>query len=380
VGWFWFLGTLVPVIGLVQVGGQSMADRYTYLPLIGLFIMLCWSVPARALERRNTKAITGVAAVAALAACVTLSRIQVGYWKDSETLFRHALGVTRDNWLAHNNLGAALSQMGRIQEAITHYQQALRINPDFAEAHYDLGAALGLTGRMPDAIAQYEQAVRINPDFAEAHNNLGNALLRQGKVPEAIAHFEQALRIDPDFPKAQYDLGVALGLAGRMPEAIAHYEQASRMAPDDATVHSELGAALIIVGKPREALAHLEQALRIQPDLAEAQNNLAWVLATLPPTEGGNPVRAVSLAQRACELSGNRAPGDLDTLAVAYAAAGRFDAAVTTARRAIDLARSTGQTESAKEIEARLELYRSGRAYHPSMAMTSPSKALMQAR
>jgi spermidine synthase len=160
---------------------------------------------------------------------------------------------------------------------------------------------------------------------------------------------------------------------GKVTEAIAHYQQASQMAPDDAAIHSKLGAVLIIAGKPQEAITHLEHALRIKSDLAEAQNNLAWVLATLPPAQGGNPVRAVGLAQRACELSGNRAPGDLDTLAVAYAAAGRFDAAVVTARKAIDLARAAGQAQLVEEIEARLELYRSGRAYSPPTGVTSPS-------
>ena len=158
-----------------------------------------------------------------------------------------------------------------------------------------------------------------------------------------------------------------------MPEAIPHYRQALAINPGYAEAHSKLGGVLIVTGKPREAIAHLERALQIQPDLAEAQNNLAWVLATLPPAQGGDPVRAVALAQRACELSGNRAPGYLDTLAVAYAAAGRFDAAVATARKAIELARAAGQPGLVKEIQARLELYRSGRAYHlPVSPATSP--------
>ena len=475
VGWFWFLGALAPAIGLVQVGSQSMADRYTYLPLIGLFIMLCWSVPSRAMERRSLKVITGVAAAAVLAACAALSRVQVKYWKDSETLFRHALDVTRDNWLAHDGLGVAFEQAGRIPEAIAQYEQALRIKPDFVEAHNNLGYALVKSGRMPEAIRVFENALRIEPDYAEAHRNLGNIFLKEGKLSDAIGHYEQAVRIKPDFAEAHNDLGVALARAGRMPEAIGHYEQAVRskfdyaeahcnlgtvflregkisdaegefeqavrIKPDfyeahsnlgDALVrlgkvtaaiaqyqqalkinpkgaeahynladallglgkaqeaiehyqqalkinpryaeaHSKLGAVLIVTGKAPDARSQLEEALRLNPDLADAQNNLAWVLATLPPAQGGDPVRAVGLAQRACELSGNRAPGDLDTLAVAYAAAGRFDAAVVTARKAIDLARAAGQASLLKEIEARFELYRSGRAYHPPVSTaTSP--------
>ena len=195
VGWFWFLGALAPAIGLVQVGSQSMADRYTYLPLIGLFIMLCWSVPSRAMERWHLKAITCVAAAAVLAVCAALSRVQVEYWRDSETLFRRALDVTRDNWVAHDGLGVVLEQTGRISEAIGHLEQALRIKPDFAEAHYNLGVALMASGRIPEAIEHYQQALRIKPDYAEAHYNLGVALGQAGRIPEAIGHLEQALRI-----------------------------------------------------------------------------------------------------------------------------------------------------------------------------------------
>jgi Tfp pilus assembly protein PilF len=203
VGWFWFLGTLVPAIGLVQVGSQSMADRYTYLPLIGLFIMLCWSVPARAMERRNLKVITIVAAAAVLAGCAVLSRVQVQYWRNSETLFRRALAVTRDNWVAHDGLGVVLEQSGRNPEAIGHLEQALRIKPDFPEAHCNLGIALGQAGRMPEAIEHLEQALRIKPDFPEARYNLGIALEQAGRVPEAIEQFEQALRLRPDLAPAR---------------------------------------------------------------------------------------------------------------------------------------------------------------------------------
>ena len=171
--------------------------------MIGLFIMLCWSVPARAIERRNRKVIAGVAAAAAVMACAALSRVQVRYWKDSETLFRRALDVTRDNWLAQDGLGVVLEQSGRIPEAIGHLKEALQIKPDFAEAHYNLGVALMATGRMPEAIEQFEQALRINPNYAEAHCNLGIALGQAGRIPEAIGHLKEALRIKPDSTPAQ---------------------------------------------------------------------------------------------------------------------------------------------------------------------------------
>jgi protein O-mannosyl-transferase len=279
VGWFWFLGTLVPAIGLVQVGGQSMADRYTYLPSIGLFIMLCWSVPSRAMQRRNLKVITGVTAVVGLATCAVLSRVQVGYWKDSETLFRHALDVTQDNWLAHDNLGIALVQFGRIPAGIAQYEQSLRIRPGFADAHNNLGNALTLAGMIPAAIAQYEQAVQIKPGLAEAQNNLGNALARSGRIPEAIEHLEQALRIDPDLAEAHCNLGIALARTGRMPEARQHFAQALLINPDFVEAHYNLGYALEQEGKMDEAIAQYAQALRLKPDFAQAQTALARLQA-----------------------------------------------------------------------------------------------------
>ncbi len=278
-GWFWYLGTLVPAIGLVQVGAQSMADRYMYVPSIGLFIMLCWCMPSRAMKRRDLKVITGVAAAAVLAVCAVLSRVQVEYWKDSETLFRHALDVTQDNWLAHNNLGIALMESGRMPEAIEHLEQALRIEPYYAQAHNDLGNALMKSGRMPEAIEHLEQALRIKPDFAGAHCSLGAALERAGRLQDAIGQYEQALRINPDLAEAHCDLGAALGRVGRVGEAIEHLEQALRIRPDFAEAHCNLGIALVQAGRIPEAIAQLEQALRIKPDLTPAQTALARLRA-----------------------------------------------------------------------------------------------------
>ncbi len=240
VGWFWFLGTLVPAIGLVQVGSQSMADRYTYLPLIGLLIMLCWSVPSRAMGERNLKVITCVGAAAVVVVCAALCRVQVGYWKDSETLFRRALDVTRDNWLAHNNLGLALAKRGKVEEAKEHYEQALQIKPDYAVAQNNLGLALVTLGRRQEAMGHWEQALRTKTDFAEPHNNLGNALLQDGRIDDAIWHYEQALRVNPDLAEAHCNLGVALEQAGRLQDAIGHYQQALRIKPDYADARNAL--------------------------------------------------------------------------------------------------------------------------------------------
>ncbi|MGA2138107.1 MAG: tetratricopeptide repeat protein [Verrucomicrobiia bacterium] len=273
-GWFWYLGMLVPVIGVFQGSGEAMADRFTYLPSIGLTVMLCWSVPSRAMERGNLKVITWVAAVAVLAVCAALSRVQIEYWKDSETLFRHALDVTRDNWLAHGSLGGALGRAGRIPEAIEHLEQALRINPDYADARCNLGAALGRAGRIPEAIAQYEQALRIEPDFAEAHYNLGVALCRVDRLTEAIGQFEQALQIKPDYADAHNNLGAALVRAGRLEEAIGQLEEALRIDPHRAEAHNNMGIAWWKAGKTQEAIEHWKRALRVDPNFADAHYNL----------------------------------------------------------------------------------------------------------
>jgi tetratricopeptide (TPR) repeat protein len=209
VGWLWYLGTLAPVIGLVQVGMQATADRYTYLPLIGLWIMGAWA--AADWVRRVPRARTAVAALAALAiaACVVTTWRQVGYWRDSVTLFRHALAVTADNFVAHNNLGLALVARGEIGEATTHFAEAVRLKPSDPDARSNLGGALYKQGRVDEAIANIRELLRRYPDYAPAHNNLGTILYAQGHVDEAIAEYETTLRLQPDHVDARRSLNAA---------------------------------------------------------------------------------------------------------------------------------------------------------------------------
>ncbi len=283
-GWFWYLGMLVPVIGVLQGAGEAMADRFTYLPLIGVFIMLGWSVPDRAMERfiarathherRIMKMMVCLVAVAVLAVCAVLSRIQLGYWKNSETLFRHALDVTRDNWMAHCNLAKALEQAGRIEDAISQYEQALQIRPEFPEAHISVGVALCQVGRVQEAVEHFEQALRLKPDNAAAHNNLGLVLCRTGEVQKGIEQYEQALRIDPNYADAEYNFGSALLQEGKFEDAIGHYERALRIEPDYAEAHAALGFAFGQVGKFEDAIRHYERAVQIKPDYAVIYYNL----------------------------------------------------------------------------------------------------------
>ena len=218
VGWFWYLGTLVPVIGIVQVGLQAMADRYTYVPLIGIFIIIAWGVPdllrSRGLSQSGYVAVP--AAIIIIGALTAATWKQVGYWRDSVTLFKHALACTKDNYVAHSNLAAALVRRpGELDKAIAHCHAALRIQPDSAEAHFNLGNALSRQGKPNDAIAQYREALRANPGDPEVHNNLGAALTAQGRTEEAIIHYKKALRIRPDCAETHNNLGNALSMQGK---------------------------------------------------------------------------------------------------------------------------------------------------------------------
>ena len=230
-GWLWYLGTLVPVIGLVQVGEQGMADRYTYVPLIGIFVAFAWGAGALAERSRSSRPVVAAAAAGAIAACFVVTTAQVRTWKNTETLFTHALAVTKDNWTAHNNLGGLLSDQGRLVAAVGHFQEVVRIRPEFAEGHYNLALALDRSKRPEEAIAQYLDALRLNPGYAAAHYNVANALLHTGRLPEAIEHYEASLRLHPVDAAAHNNLAIALNRSGRRDEAIAHYREALRIDP-----------------------------------------------------------------------------------------------------------------------------------------------------
>ena len=273
---------------------------------------------------------------------------------------REALRLAPSYVEAHYNLGIVLGESGRHEEAIGQFAEAVRIDPDYAKAQYNLGVALVRVGRVQEAIEQYEQTLRIQPELAEAHRSLGLALLEEGKTAEGIKHLQQAVQIKPDYIDALGDLGGALLQAGKPQEAISYLEQAVRVDPNSSVTQYKLGNALLQSGKARDAIRQYEQALRVNPNYIEAQNNLALALATLSPKDGGDPIRAVALAERACDATSHRVAACMDTLAAAYAAAGRFAEAIATAEQAIELARSAGQTQLQSQIEARLKSYLAG--------------------
>jgi tetratricopeptide (TPR) repeat protein len=279
VGWLWYLGTLVPVIGLVQVGEQAMADRYTYVPLIGLFIILAMGVPDLLSGWRYRRIVMAISASLLLLILMIVTWIQVGYWQNGVTLFEHSLKVTPNNSISQFSLGIALNDQGKPQEAIVHYAEALRFKPDNVEAHYNLGVAVAQQGKIQEAIAHFTKALEIKPDHANARNNLGVILASQGRTKEAITHYTEALRIDPNNAYAHNNLGLILAQQWKNQEAVVHYTEALRLEPDYAEVHNNLGVALAQQGKNQEAIAHFIKALQIKPDYANAHNNLGIALA-----------------------------------------------------------------------------------------------------
>jgi Tfp pilus assembly protein PilF len=243
VGWLWYVGTLIPVIGLVQVGRQSMADRYTYVPLIGLFLIAAWGAPELVGRWRYGGIALPAAAACVLLACAGLARAQVRNWSDSASLWQHALEVTEDNYVAHNNFGAVLLKQGKTGEALPHIVEALRIKPDFADAHNNLGMVQVQQGKLNEAIPHFIEALRIDPDFAEAQYNLGMVLVRQGKLDEAAQRFAEAVRIKPDLMEAQNNLGGVLMRQGKLDEAVQRLAEALRIKPDSVEVRNNLKRA-----------------------------------------------------------------------------------------------------------------------------------------
>jgi Tfp pilus assembly protein PilF len=266
-GWLWYLGTMVPVIGLVQVGNQAMADRYTYIPLIGLFIMISWGAADLFGKFARGKLWASVLTVFLLTAMMTMTWAQTGYWKNSITLFEHALSVTTENATAHTNLGRAYADKGQIRKALEHYRAALKIDPEFVMAHNNMGKILDGQGKTQEAIRHYLIALQINPDFVLAHNNLGSALDRQGRIREALDHYRMALEIDPDFEVAHNNLGIALENMGSREMAIIHFQKAIQINPGFSDAHHNLGVTLLRIGQMELAAYHLQKAVELNNTL-----------------------------------------------------------------------------------------------------------------
>jgi tetratricopeptide (TPR) repeat protein len=344
VGWLWYLVMLLPVSGVMQINLQAHADRYTYLPQIGLLIAFVWGavdltkgrvrpnggLSARWRHRKPVLAMTAIVIVAVLAGC---ARRQTSYWKNSETLWMRTLAVTSNNILAHNDLGTFYEKSDRLDASIAQYEAALKIAAAETEAqygsittrvHYNLGYSLFRKGQLDDAIAQYQEALRLVPRFVDAHFILGMVLFQKGQLDEAIAQWRTTLLIQPNYAEAHTGIGNAVLRKGSLPEAIGHYEKA--------------------IAGPRPA--------------QHALNNLAWILSTCLDGSFRNGPRGVELARQAVQLTHGENSGFLRTLAAAYAEAGRFNDAIETANRALQTANAQHDADLANKLQHDLDLYR----------------------
>ncbi len=279
VGWLWFLGTLVPVIGLVQVGGHTMADRYAYVPLVGVFVMAAWSASSAALRwPRARGAIAGALGVALVVLAVQ-ARAQTALWKDSVTLFEHTLAVTENNAVIEGALGVALGERGRHDEQIAHLAEARRLTPTSPTVLHDLGSAYASNGRLEDAMECFEAALAVRPESAETHTLLGFTLTRLGRNTEALAHYREALRIKPDYSEVHLGLAALYESQQRSHDAIAHYREALRVKPTSIEAHTNVGKLLAIRGEYAEAILHFRAVLELDPKRLAARNNLGHALA-----------------------------------------------------------------------------------------------------
>jgi tetratricopeptide (TPR) repeat protein len=458
-GWLWFLGTLVPVIGLVQVGQQSMADRYAYVPLIGIFIALVWGlVDLSKRWRRATRNALATAAVIVLWVCIVLTQSQVHFWQNSAALFDHALTINTNNYAAHYYLGLALEDRGQDKQAILHfnaaqqlqpgwpppvshlgaclerqgdtqsamdcYESALKVQPDYSPARIALASLLSREGKIDAAANQYEEGLRCDPNAPDLHYNFANLLISQGKLAEAVGHYRESLRIDPNSPDAHNNLGIVLLTQGTPADAIEQFQEALRLRPDFPQAEDQLGTALQKLGRLDEARQHFAVAVQLAPDLAHARLKLGLMLAqqgqfaiaatqlervtTLEPTnevawfnlaavqaaqghwqeaardfgkvtelkpndadaharrgaalaQAGQKDQSIGEYERAAELTNHRQPQILAALDQAYAAAGRFAEAITTAQEAQAAAADLNQPALAQAAAQRLEKYRAAK-------------------
>jgi len=280
-GWLWFLGTLVPVIGLVQVGGQTMADRYFYIPSIGLFVALVFGLADLVKSWRVAPSLCGGISAAALLILATLTNVQIQRWHDSFTLFEHTLSVTPPNLRIEHNLGVALGASNRFDEAATHFEKALQIDPNFYDGLVAMSVTRSHQGRMPEAIEYFQAAIRLQPDTPKAHVQLAHALWEQNRDQEALEEMRRALQSAPGDADIRGDFGLALAMVGRLPEAIAQLHEALRLNPNSAENHNNLGLALLASGKARESIPEFEAALRLKPELKGAADNLRRAQAQL---------------------------------------------------------------------------------------------------
>jgi tetratricopeptide (TPR) repeat protein len=414
VGWFWYLGILVPMLGVLRQTENFgvRADRYTYIPSIGIFVIVAWGVPDLLARWRYRHVACTTAAIAALTACIVLSTRQLPVWRNSLSLFQHAVAVTQDNLVgqfvvgnellqqghaeaawehfvevtriaerlrridppywehvgpiepyhsnAEANVGLILVRRGDLDAAKQHYLAALAIDPSYAQAHQRLGGILAAQGDTDGAVAHYRAAVRAEPGFATAHNNLAITLEQLGQTDEALTEYAEGVRLEPENAQSRCNFAAALAGARRLSEAIEQFRIAARLQPQLIEARFGLASAYAQAGQERAAIAEFEQLLREQPEWPPGEAALAWLLATAEDARIRDGARALQLAEDADRRTAHDNPEVLNALAAAYAENGRFREAVATAEQALALAPRRGPSALLTTLPARLAQYRAG--------------------
>ena len=397
VGWLWFLGNLFPMVRGVRLGIGAMADRFTYLPGIGLFIVLAWAMVECLPAFSNKKAVLTGCALALIAASAAGARSYMPYWRSSEPLYLRTLELTRNNWLVPVNLGAALVREERYEEAARILEKSLKLAPYSIQARIGLGLALDKLNRRAESDKYFRQAVELARDNWEMLVRIGESYVKAERFADAAPVYQQALRLKPGHKETMYDVGLTLTYSGRTEEgldyllqvqrkdpryhraffiagkaylamdrvhdAISNFQRAVELVPEKVEYLSALAVALVRVGRKQEAFEHMRRAVALAPESPELLNNFAWMLATDSDESARDGDEALTYAVKAADISERKNAGILDTLSVSYAAAGRFDEAVETAVKAFELAREKGDTNLQAKIGMRVKQFKSERPW-----------------
>ncbi len=394
-GWFWYFGTLVPVIGLIQVGSQAMADRYTYVSAIGISIIIAWTASQISINWPRRKTILTFAASAGILAMMLSTHNQVKHWQNSKTLFKHAIDVTEDNVFMLGNYGNALAEDGKTEEAIEYIRQAVAISPNWSNGHTDLAHTLYLAGRLDEADKRCQIALNIEPSekayyvqalilnarqehaqaldiyhksielkpTALAYMNLANTLHTLGQSGEAVEYYHKAIEMDRFDDEVRYNLGFVHYQTGNLDKALNCMTETLRVNPDHIKANRIRADILYKLGRTEPAIEQYYKSLQFLPDNVYVLNTLAWLLATSPNPPMQNDGDAVKFAEKVCLLTGHAQYSFIDTLAAAYAANGDFKNAVETAEKAIELAQGSANETELQELQDRLELYKANKPY-----------------
>jgi len=341
-GWLWYVGTLAPVIGLIPLGGESICTRFTYIPMMGALLLFVWGIDELTRSwRRRAAVITALVALAA-ALCVIRTRAETAYWKDSVTLYNHAIAVTTNNFMAHYCLACVLSQTDP-EQTLVEYQKSVDIYPDYATAQRELGVCLCQSGRFAEAIGHFERAIQLEPQNGWAYHNLALALVKTGRAGEAVPLVLKAIETDPQNASSKDELGAVMFSLGHPTETVDSFLATARSDP--------------------AGFARFLDAMQFDTNQVALVSNLAWAFATNPDPQLRSGEYAVRLAKRVCEMTGFQTNKCVGILAVAYAEDSKFDLAITNAQLACSLTSAAGQTEQLKEYQMLLEMFRAHKAY-----------------